>query len=368
MPKRFSSVLRVSSPPRRLRGALALLTLVSSVSGCHASAAEPPPRPEEVSLEVSAVEVTELDAPTYLRLTGTLRGSKEADVAADVNGRVIRVEVDRGDQVKAGQVLARVDVKAARLSLAEAAVNVEASKTQVAIDQRECERYEQLHKGGAVSNQEYEQVTARCKSSPLQLEAARARQSIVAKSVGDGIIRAPFAGVVTERRIEVGEYVQVPTAIVSLSQDNELRLVFSVPERNIPHIRLDAPVTLRVSAYGETPFTGLVSHLSGTVRATRDMLAEAVVDNADTRLVPGMFADIQVQTGTQRLPVVPAVAVFEQNGKSNVLVKHNERLFQRVIHPLPAIGAVVPVATGVKAGEYVIAPFNSALKNGQKVN
>lgn len=343
-------------------------TLVLSVSGCNASAAEPPPRPEEVSVTVNTVEVVELDAPVHLRLTGTLRGSKEADVAADVNGRVVRVEVDRGEHVEAGQVLARVDVKAARLSLAEAAVNVEASKTQVAIDQRECERYEQLHKGGAVSEQEYEQVTARCKSSPLQLEAARARQSIVAKSVGDGVIRAPFAGVVTERMIEVGEYVQVPTPVVSLSQDSELRLVFSVPERNIPHIQLDAPVTLRVPAYGETPFVGRVSHLSGAVRATRDMLAEALVDNRDKRLVPGMFADVEIQTGTQRLPTVPAVAIFEQNGKPNLFVKHNGRLFQRVIHPLPAIDELVPVVSGVKTGEYVVSPFNSALKNGQKVN
>lgn len=358
---------RVSPSTTRSLAALALLTLVMGASGCNASAAEPPPRPEEVTLEVTSVPVVEVETPAYLRLTGTLRGSREANVAADVSGRVISVAVDRGDQVKAGQVLARVDVKAARLSLAEATVNVEASRTQVEIDQRECERYEQLHRGGAVSEQEYDQVTARCKASPLQLEAARARQNMVAKSVGDGVIRAPFAGVVTERMVEVGEYVQVPTAVVSLSQDSELRLVFSVPERNIPQVKLGAPVTLRVPAHGESPFVGRVSHLSGTVRATRDMLAEAVVDNADKKLVPGMFADVEVQTGTQTLPAVPTTAVFEQNGKLNVFIEHEDRLFQRVIHPLPGVDDLVPVGAGVKVGEHVVSPVSHEMKNGQRV-
>src|SRR5690606_11520074 len=241
------------------------------------------------------------------------------------------------------------------------------SRTQVEIDQRECERYEQLHRGGAVSEQEYDQVTARCIASPLQLEAARARQNMVAKSVGDGVIRAPFAGVVTERMVEVGENGKVPSAVVSQSQASELRVVFSVPERNIPQVKLGAPVTLRVPAHGESPFVGRVSHLSGTVRATRDMLAEAVVDNADKKLVPGMFADVEVQTGTQTLPAVPTTAVFEQNGKLNVFIEHEDRLLQRVIHPLPGVDDLVPVSAGVKVGEHVVSPVCHKMKNGQRV-
>ena len=361
-----------STFPQRLGALLPCLFLVPWLVGCEqtdAHAAKPPP---QALVEVQTVSAAEVTSPELLRLTGTLRGAMEAELAANVAGRVLAVEVDRGDTVKKGQVIARVDVKAAHLALAEAAVSVQSQQTQLAIDQRECERYEQLRESGVVSDQQYQQVTARCKTAPLQLEAAIARESIAAKNVGDGVIRAPFAGIVTERKIEVGEYVQAPTAVVSLAQDQELRLLFSVPERNIPQVKRGATVTLRVPAYPDRTFIGTVSHLAGTVRATRDMLAEATVKNDAGELVPGMFADVEVEVGASPLPGVPQDALFEQNGKTNILVKVDGQLVQRVVQPRPAVklpdGRVrIPLRAGAQLGEQVVSPRKPGLENGQRV-
>lgn len=320
------------------------------------------------AVDVAKAEVTEIDAPQSLRLTGTLRGAKETDLAANVAGRILKTFVERGSEVKQGAVIAQVDVASAALSLKEARVQVATSKTQQEISEADCARYEQLKSKGAVTDLEYDQVTAKCKTAPLNLEAAQARQSLLAKNVGDGQIRSPFSGVVTERYIEVGEYVQPASKVVSLAQVEELRLELSLPEAHFPDVKIGADVAFRVAAYGNELFHGKVVHISGAVRETRDVLVEASVANPDKKLLPGMFADIDLAIGTKLLPSVPKEAVFEQNGKSNVLVVKDGFLEQRVLQSGEEFEGRIPVLKGVVVGEQVVERYSATLSNGQRVN
>lgn len=353
----------------RYASAFALIGLFATAApGCKKPA---PPAVQEdatAAVSVTTAEVVAIEAPQALRLTGTLRGKKETDLAANVAGRVLTVNVERGTEVKLGAMLAQVDVSAAALSLAEAKVQVQTSKTQQDISEADCARYEQLKSKGAVTDLEYDQMTAKCKTAPLNLEAARARQSLLAKNVGDGQIRSPFAGVVTERYVEVGEYVQPSSRVVSLAQVDELRLEFSVPEANWPDVKQDAEVSFRVAAHGDTVFHGKVVHISGAVRPTRDVLVEAQVPNPDKKLLPGMFADVEVAIGTKSMPSVPKEAVFEQNGKHNVLVVKDGILEQRVLQAAPEFQNRIPVFKGVALGEKVVERYSPTLSNGQRVN
>jgi RND family efflux transporter MFP subunit len=303
-----------------------------------------------------------------LRLTGNLRGAKETDLAANVAGMLTATSVERGQTVAAGEVLARVDVRAASLALAEAKVQVESTKLQQSISSADCVRYEQLKARGVVTDLEYDQVTAKCKTAPVSIEAAEARQRMAAKNVGDGVIRSPFAGVITERYVDVGEYVQASSRVVSLAQVDELKLEFSLPEQHFPEVKLDADVQFRVAAYPNEIFVGKVSHISGAVRPTRDVLVEAKVANIDKKLLPGMFADVAVAVGSEQLPAVPETAVFEKNGKLNVFVVINDTLEQRVLQPATAVAGQLPVRRGVNAGEKIVIAETNALKNGQRVN
>lgn len=341
---------------------LGAVTLV----GCAQQEEAPQVQVEAVSVE--SEEVTAADVPQTLRLTGTLRGSKETDLAANVAGRISKTLVDRGAEVKSGELLAQVDVSAAALSLAEAKVQVETTKRQQEINQAECERYEKLKERGAVSDLEYDQVTAKCKTAPLQVQAAQARQSIAAKNVGDGAIRSPFAGVVTERAVEVGEYVQAASRVVSIAQVDELRLEFSVPEANYTHVKKDALVAFRVAAYGDQVFYGKVTHISGAIRDTRDVLVEAVVDNQDRKLVPGMFANVELSVGKKSLPTVPESAVFDHNGKKNVFLIQDGQLMQRVVQVGPVHEGRIPVVRGLQVGDRIVKTYSSELSNGQAVN
>lgn len=339
-----------------------------TVSGCKKADAETSAEPTAPSVQVTTADVKLLEGPRKLRLTGTLRGAKETDLAANVAGRVLSTNVERGQRIDKNALLAQVDVRAAALSLAEARVQVETSKTQSEINKAECERYEKLKLSGAVTALEYDQVTAKCKTAPLSVQAAEARQSIAAKNVGDGAIRSPFSGVVTDRYVEVGEYVQASSRVVSIAQVDELKLEFSLPEQNFPDVKDGADVAFRVSAYGEQLFFGKVAHISGAVRETRDIVVEALVQNPDHKLLPGMFADVELTVGTEELPAVPQSAVFEQIGKKNVFVVKDGKLEQRVIHPGEAIGEFLAVRRGVAEGEKVVATPSAELKNGQRVN
>ena len=193
------------------------------------------------------------------------------------------------------------------------------------------------------------------------------RESIAAKNVGDGMVRAPFSGVVTERFIEVGEYVQASSRVVSIAQVDTLKLVFHLPERNFPDVQVGAVVHFRVAAYGEQQFEAKVARISGAVSVTRDIVVEAEVDNKDRKLLPGMFADMALVIGDEDLPSVPSTALFEQNGKTNIMVVKDGKLEQRIVQPVKTTAANVAVRRGLKPGDRIVKVADSKLKNGQKV-
>jgi len=349
-----------------IAGAL-LVAALPFVAACNKATATEQGPPKVAPVEVTTEAVSPVDTPRSLRLTGTLRGARETDLAANVAGRVLTLGVERGQTIAKNALIAQVDVRAAALQLAEAKLAVQNSKLQETINQADCARYEQLKAGGAVTDLEYDQVTAKCKTAPLNREAAEARQSIAAKNVGDGAIRAPFAGVVTERFVEVGEYVQASSRVVAIAEVNELKLEFSLPEQNFPSAKLGAAVSFHVAAYPSDRFEGKVARVSGAVRETRDVLVEALVQNPDRKLLPGMFAEVELAIGSEALPSVPKSATFESNGKLNVLVVKDGLLEQRVLQAAPAVGDRIPVRRGVGVGENVVKNYAPALKNGQPV-
>jgi RND family efflux transporter MFP subunit len=365
-----SSLAASPSPVRFASLPLAALLLASSLSlatGCKNAAATPPAPAQQVPVAVATEAASPVDAPRTLSLTGTLRGARETDLAANIAGKVNSIGVQRGEPIAKNAIVAQVDVRSAALALAEAKVAVQSSKLQGTINDSECARYEQLRANGVVAELEYDKITAKCKADPLNLQAAEARRSIAAKNVGDGVIRAPFSGVVTERFVEVGEYVQASSRVISIAEVEELKLELSLPEQNFPDVKVGADVHFHVGAYPTERFTGKVQRVSGAVRETRDVLVEAIVKNPDQRLLPGMFAQVELSIGHEALPSVPKSAAFPANGKTNVFVVKDGRLEQRVLHPAPAVGDRIPVRRGVELGEQVVVAYAPELSNGQPV-
>lgn len=349
----------------------ALLVGVAVLGACKGSAeatAAAAAAKEEPPVSVQTEAARSIEVPRTLRLTGTLRGDRETDLAANANGRVLATSVERGEQIKPGQVLAKLDTRAAALSAADARAQVDSIKAQAGLARIECERYEQLKAKGAISDLEYQQKIGQCETLPLNVQAASARAALAAQNVGDGVIRAPFAGVVTERFVEVGQFVRQDSRVVTIVSVDPLRLQIAVPEAQVASVKEGAEVSFRVAAYGERRFTGKVRFVSGALRATtRDLVAEAIVPNPEHLLLPGMFADVELTVGSERLPSVPAAALTERDDQSRLFVVVDGRLEERIVAVGPKVADRVSITRGVKDGEQVVVSDRTGLGNGRRV-
>jgi membrane fusion protein, multidrug efflux system len=351
------------------------LALSSFASGCSApsstsstssstgaaSSAQPDARVETVFVAARAV-------PRYLPVTGQLKSGRETDLAANAAGRVIATNVERGSQVRAGDVLATLDVRAAALSAAEARAQADTAAATAASAKTECDRTRALVASGALGQAELDRMEGQCKTSELAVSASRARSQLAAQNVGDGVIRAPFAGVVAERFVDVGEFVRQDSKIVTLVDLSALRLELTIPESNIAAARPGAKVVFGVAGYPDRTFTATVAFVGATVRSTtRDVVAEAKVDATDAMLRPGMFASGRIQSGEESLPVVPRTAVVNREGQSIAFVVAGGRLEERIVLLGEPSGDDVAVARGIAVGERVVVTPSDTLRNGVRV-
>lgn len=347
---------------------LALLLLLLPLSGCAKDASagvEPAPAP--VHVEVAKAELAQV--PRTVRLTGSLKGEVETNLAAGANGRVIDVRVDVGAKVKKGDVLVKLDTNAVGLVASEAATQAELAKARQASATRECERAQKLFDSGAISKQELDRQTDQCRTSKLDVAAAELRAGQAQKSVIDGIIRAPLDGVVSQRFVELGEYVRADSNVVRVVTSDRLRLVVEAHEAVAPLLIVGSEVSFSVTAYPGRAWKTAVDRSGVSVRsASRDVVVEAPIANADLALLPGMFGMVEVTVGSEPLPAVPARAVRTTSGKSRLFVVERGHATERVVALGPVVsGDRVTVRKGLAEAEQVVVAPPEELKNGQAV-
>jgi RND family efflux transporter MFP subunit len=355
--------------------ATALLVTLGSfavllTSGCSksASAASDTGTKSPGAVKVETLAVTARTVPRWLSLTGQLKGSRDADVAANANGRVVKTLVERGDVVKAGQPIATIDTRAAALNLAEARASAESAAANAENAKMNCERFRTLAEQGAISQFEFDARSVQCKTSDLAVSAARARAALAGQTVGDGVIRAPFAGSIAERYVDVGEFVRSDSRVVTLVDLTKLRLEFTVPETQIAAARPSATVRFTVSGFPDKRFEGTVKYVSAQVRpTTRDVVAEAVIDTPDVDLRPGMFAAIELAAGSQTLPIVNRTSLLERDGRFVAFVSVDGRLEERIVQLGEGFGEETTVLRGINVGERLVVSPSRELKNGQRV-
>jgi membrane fusion protein (multidrug efflux system) len=343
--------------------------LVLSTAGCsHESAASVETKAAPVAkVHVQTAPVVEQSVPKLLRLTGVLSSNERTDLAANASGRVVRTFVERGDHVAQGALLAQLDARSAVLSRAEAEANVTSATEQLKNLRADCQRYVSLLAKGAITQQEYDRQTTSCSTQAATEEAARARAASAAQTLTDSAIRAPFAGVIAERFVHVGDYVHADTRVVTLLVDDPLRLELTVPEANIGSVHPGLTVSFQTVAVPGRTFEANVKYMGGEIReATRDLVVEAVTANADHALLPGMFVTADLPVGEVTLPVVPKTALVSRPENDVVFAVVEGHLEERVVQLGPKVGDVVAIADGVKKGDQVVvSPPENAVDGAQ---
>ena len=352
-----------------IRSAVLVLSLsVAACRGSPAAATAAAPKPEDaapVAVQTAAVEQRQM--PRFLPVTGSLRADRETEVAADAAGKVLETFVERGQAVRKGDPLVRLDVRTARLGETQARAQARLAEQNAEFAKQECARAEQLFKSNVIAQSDYDRRKTACQTSQESVASARAGAQLAEKGVSDAIVRAPFAGVIGERYVNAGQYVGPSSRVASLFVIDPLRLELNVPEAEVASVRRNLPVEFRVAAYADT-FSGVVKFISPVVRAqSRDLVVEAVVPNKDARLRPGMFAAVKLRVGDAPLPVAPAQVLRRGEVASSVFAVVDGRASERVVELGEARDGVVAIVSGAKPGDKLVVSPDAKLRDGARV-
>jgi membrane fusion protein, multidrug efflux system len=357
--------------------ALALISLTFSVvAGCRSSAAESSAAPsakavaaEAPPVAVRIVPTQQVKVPRVLTLSGTLIGSEESDVAAGAVGKILATYVERGSVVKKGQVLVRLDARSLNAQAQEAEAQLGSLKAQQAQAVLDCDRTDTMLKKGAIAKADYDRTHTSCETTKWSVAAAEARKTLTAEALRDTEIRAPFSGLVVERKVSAGEYVRADSQVVTLVAVDALRVELTVPEADVINVRPGMVVDFHTAAgNGGGAHRGKIRYIGPSVRRqTRDAIVEAVVENQGHDLRPGMFVTARMALGEQALPSVPQTAVRTEGSLRHVFVAQGGRLEDRLVQAAEPQNGQVPILSGLKAGEPVVAELTPDVRDGARV-
>jgi membrane fusion protein (multidrug efflux system) len=302
--------------------------------------------------------------PATLELIGTAVAVQGVTVSADLPGTVDRIAFESGKPVNAGDVLVELDTRQERAQLA-------ATEAQRDLARINFDRTQQLVKQGVIAKTEYDNVTAQQKVTEGQVGEIRA-------TIARKTIRAPFAGILGIRQINLGQYLSAGQAIVPLQSLNPIYVNFGVPQQVAGKVR--AGRTLRVTSndVSGAEFTGRVTAMDSIVNeATRNVQVQATLANPGGKLRPGMFVQVAISTGTDR-PVIalPATAInYAPYGDSVYVVsdlkdpkgKTYRGVRQQFVKVEGSRGDQVAVISGINPGDEVVTSGVFKLRNGAAV-
>ena len=362
---------------------------------------------ERPVIAIAAAAAVEQPITRFIRATGTLLAEEQADVAAEVAGRVTATPIERGTAVAAGAVLIRLsstetDAQAreaqanaaqieARLGLtadapfdANRVPEVQNARATFDLAQNEFSRIESLLAQNVVSQSEFDQRRTQLEATRQQLDAARngatqqyqsllaarARVALAQKALDDTIVRAPFAGAVNERLVSVGDYVTKGMKVAVVVRVNPLRVQLTIPEQSFAGVAVGAPVSFAVDAFPGRQFTGTVRYVSPALETNaRALTIEAVVPNPGSELKPGLFATAQLEQPNKTVAVlVPAAAVHTAGGSSRVYVVAGDHVEERIVTLGQTVDGQVEISNGLKTGERVATTNVPQLFDGAKVS
>jgi membrane fusion protein (multidrug efflux system) len=303
-------------------------------------------------------------------ITGSVQPERRADLRAEVSAVVLQVLRENGEAVKKGDILVHMDTTAIRDALASAEASQRAA--QQALDQaaRQFDRMKTLRTSGMASAQALDDAEGRRNAALSDVEAAKARLVLARQQVQRTEVRAPFDGIVSDRKVSNGDTAQVGKELLKVIDPSSMRFEGLVSADQIGAVKAGQPVSFRVNGYGDQVFAGKVRRVNPAANATTRQV-EVLVDFTGKQQpkLAGLYAEGRVETESSSTLTVPATAVVRDGDKastwrvaSNKLQKAPVKLGNRD----PRTGEF-PVISGLAEGDKVIRYPTALLKDGQTV-
>jgi membrane fusion protein (multidrug efflux system) len=351
-----------TSFPNSRRTAVLAVALVLSLQACKeedasvAAAAETAASDMRVGPENIAVVKAE-EIRTGPALSGSLSAETQSTVRAEVSGAVLQTLVDVGAPVRGGQELARIDDSGIRDLFISARSGVTTADNNVQLAEREMQRAETLAKAGAIAERQRDQARNQLIGAQAMAADARARLANAQKQLDKTVIKAPFAGVVSARSVNAGDFVAPGSPTFTIINPSTMRLEASVSAEALSAVRLGAPVEFSVNGYGLRRFVGRITSINPVADpATRQVRVIATIPNQGGTLVSGLFAEGRVAAESRTSAVVPAGAVDERGVRPTVVRLKGGKVetAEVVLGIRDATTEMVEIRSGVTPGDTVL--------------
>ena len=311
-----------------------------------------------------------------IRKTGSLVSPAEVALSAKVGGRLLKLELadgtrlEEGVRVKAGDKIAEIEARDYRAQLEAAKATVSSAEATVKDAKREFDRANTLFKEGTSTEQERDQAEAIYERALAALAQAKAQAELADINLDETVISAPMDGVVTKRAVEPGTLLTAGAQIATITQMNPLRFQMALPTTIFASL---APgkthVSIEVDAYPDQPIDAIVSRVYPVADdATRTVRVEMTVDNADGRLVPGMYAVGAVDLDRrENVLCVPFDAIIK-NDKERIVYRVADGVAHAVKVKLGVRSdAIVEVVEGLSETDEIVLAGQHRLTDGAKV-
>ena len=332
------------------------------------------PSPKLLALFLGALTLSAADFPVTrlktgditrsVQLLGEVRPNQQVALYAKVGGYVKALRADIGDRVAAGQVLAELEVP-------ELIADEARTRAELALAELEHRRLQEAAKQAPdlVPRQQVDAAAAK-------LAVAKAAQERNATLLGFAMIRAPFAGVISRRSVDVGAFVPAatgggagPAALFVLTDFATVRVQAALPESEAGLAAPGQPVSVLAEAAGAKPYASQLTRLSGVLEnPSKTMLIESVLPNPDGALKPGMYANVRLGIETHRgVRLLPLTAVIMEKAVATAYVHEAGKARRRVLKAGFNDGTNLEILDGLKPDEDVLVVGTATLTDGQAV-
>jgi membrane fusion protein (multidrug efflux system) len=342
-------------------------------------------------ITVATVSPLKQDLDIRLPYTADISPNQVVNIFSRVDGYIAKLHVDKGDFVKAGQLLIEIDHTDYQHAVNQAKANLAAGKAKVTQQvaavrnaHLTLDRMRALIKDQFISQQDLDTALVNFESATAALESlqAQVKQMEVALAQAEtnlaySYIRAPFAGYIAERNLDTGAYVTGATAststmsrgMLSLHDIDTVRILIEVVEKDIPLVKIGQKAEVRAEAYPDQVFEGTVTRIVQALnRATRTMTVEIDLPNQDRRLKGGMFARVEVMVGTHPQAVqIPIDAVSRLEDAQYVYVIRDGKARRMDVKIGARDGSLVEITEGLTGEEQVIVAGKDLVQDGTPV-
>lgn len=366
-----------------LSNLIALLLALGLLAGCGESntyVAPPPPK-------VTVAQPVQRDVIPYLEATGNTAAVNTANLVARVSGFVEKIGYQDGDFVKKGTVLFTIEPEPYDLKFKQSQAAEESARATLKQTQADYERQVDLVSRGSASKVALDNATAARDNAQANVRQAEVNTRLAQINVGYAHVAAPFDGIVTARRVSVGEFVggnASPTVLATIVQLDPVYVNFSASERDVLRIRAamreqgltpadfrKVPVEIGLQTEEGYPHKGLLDYASPTVDAsTGTLAARGIFQNQGRALLPGLFVRVRVPLRKQDNAIlVPDVALgSDQSGRYVLVVGKDNLVEQRTIEVGQLDGTMRVIVKGLTAADRVVVSGLLRAIPGQKVD